>query len=72
MCILGEQNDKFKYFDYNFSDEASLVYMAYHCVGNSTYKNAEDAAFNFILQAKNENGTFGNEYSTALAVQVSN
>ncbi|CAG2214686.1 GIF [Mytilus edulis] len=51
-------------------DEASLVYMAYHCVGNSTYKNAEDAAFNFILQAKNENGTFGNEYSTALAVQA--
>ena len=46
--------------------------MAYHCVGNPTYKNAEDAAFNFILQAKNENGTFGNEYSTALAVQVYN
>lgn len=78
LCKAGEPIDTHNLNDisttpgyYTFGvDEASVVYMAYHCVGNPTYKKAEDAAFNFILQAKNENGTFGNEYSTALAVQA--
>ena len=52
------------------ADEAALVYMAYHCVNDSTYSDKENAALNYILNHQDSKGLFGNEYSTALALQV--
>ena len=51
-------------------DEAALVYMAYRCIDDPTYSKKESAALKFILDSQDEKGLFGNEYSTALAVQV--
>lgn len=55
--------------NYTFGvDEAAMVYMAYRCAGN--YSNKADAAINYILSKQDSNGLFGNEYSSALAVQA--
>lgn len=55
--------------NYTFGvDEAAMVYMAYRCV--EKYFDKADAALSYILSAQDTNGLFGNEYSTALAVQA--
>lgn len=52
-------------------DEAAMVYMAYQCVGNQAYQDKQTAAIDYILKQQDDKGVFGNEYSTALALQVS-
>lgn len=47
-----------------------MVYMAYRCSNNSAFVVKEKAAIDFILDSQAPNATFGNEYSTALALQV--
>ena len=51
-------------------DEAAMVYMAYQCVGNQAYQDKQTAAIDYILKQQDDKGVFGNEYSTALALQV--
>lgn len=48
-----------------------MVYMAYHCVGNHAYQDNQTSALDYILKQQDDKGVFGNEYSTALALQVS-
>jgi len=48
-----------------------MVYMAYRCVGNQAYQDNQTAALDYILKQQDAKGVFGNEYSTALALQVS-
>lgn len=47
-----------------------MVYLAYRCTNNSSFIDKENAAIQFILASQDPHGTFGNEYSTALALQV--
>ena len=51
-------------------DEAAMVYLAYQCVNDDKYYTQANAALDYILFREDDNGAFGNEYSTALAVQV--
>ena len=45
--------------------------MAYRCVDDPAYTDKMTAALDYILNEQDHNGLFGNEYSTALAIQVS-
>jgi hypothetical protein len=47
-----------------------MVYMAHQCVGNQAYQDKQTAAIDYILKQQDDKGVFGNEYSTALALQV--
>lgn len=47
-----------------------MVYIAYKCVGDETYQTKKDSALEYILQHQEQNGLFGNEFSTSLAIQV--
>ncbi|XP_063403288.1 transcobalamin-1-like [Mytilus trossulus] len=78
LCKAGEYVDV-KHLDdisstpgqYKFGvDEASIVYIAYKCVGDETYKTKKDSALDYILQHQEQNGLFGNEFSTSLAIQA--
>ncbi|XP_052105420.1 transcobalamin-2-like [Mytilus californianus] len=51
-------------------DEAAMVYLAYACVNDAAYSTQSKAALEYILQKRDSKGLYGNEYSTALAVQA--
>ncbi|CAC5418768.1 unnamed protein product [Mytilus coruscus] len=57
--------------NYRFGvDEAAMVYLAYACVNDAAYSTQSKAALEYILQKRDSKGSYGNEYSTALAVQT--
>ncbi|XP_013411968.1 transcobalamin-2-like [Lingula anatina] len=58
--------------NYTFGiDEAAMTVIALSCVRNQTdVKSAISAGVQFILDNKKPDGSFGNEYSTGLAVQA--
>lgn len=47
-----------------------MVSLAYQCINDSTYAVQSKAAFEYIMHKRDDKGLYGNEYSTALAVQV--
>ncbi|KAK3091370.1 hypothetical protein FSP39_019327, partial [Pinctada imbricata] len=51
-------------------DEASMTVMALSCVDNTSYSAAQRAAEDFILNGMKPDGSFGNEYTTGLAIQA--
>jgi len=51
-------------------DEAAMVSLAYQCVNDPAYAVQSKAAFDYIMHKRDDKGLYGNEYSTALAVQV--
>ncbi|XP_013412113.1 transcobalamin-2 [Lingula anatina] len=58
--------------NYTFGvDEAAMTVIALSCVRNQTdVKSAISAGVQFILDNKKPDGSFGNEYTTGLAVQA--
>lgn len=52
-------------------DEAAMTAMAFACVGDQGDANASlNTAMGYILANKNNDGSFGNNYTTGLAVQA--
>lgn len=47
-----------------------MVSLAYQCVNDPAYAVQSKAAFDYIMHKRDDKGLYGNEYSTALAVQV--
>ncbi|KAK3108847.1 hypothetical protein FSP39_017135 [Pinctada imbricata] len=51
-------------------DEASMVVMALSCFNNTSCTAAQRAAEEFILNGIEQDGSFGNEYTTGVAIQA--
>ena len=51
--------------------DAAIAYMAYKCVNDPTYSEKSADVLEYILNEHDTQGLFGNEHSTALALQVS-
>jgi hypothetical protein len=47
-----------------------MVSLAYQCINDPAYAVQSKAALDYIMHKRDDKGLYGNEYSTALAVQV--